>query len=182
MYEQIKDILPIRLDGWIEKHSRQHRAVDIYLRDTKTARCKYEMGPSVSIGKTKSFGHTRRHRQIEFSRWAAKPKTDALLARNLALARPYASRFRELASRWRNDVRSVSSTTDRVLHSAYQDIIGMGERVLPLIFRELEQHGGHWFWALRHITHQNPVSSDDAGNVHKMSEAWLEWGREHHYL
>jgi hypothetical protein len=91
-------------------------------------------------------------------------------------------RFKELAQRWREETKSVSSTTDRALNGAYQDIIGMGDRVLPLIFREMEERGGHWFWALRHITHDNPVPPQDAGNVQRMREAWLQWGREHHYL
>jgi len=92
------------------------------------------------------------------------------------------NRFRALVSRWREETRSVSSTTDRALHSAYQDVIGMGDRALPLIFREMQERGGHWFWALRHITHENPVPPQDAGNIPKMREAWLRWGREHRYL
>jgi hypothetical protein len=91
-------------------------------------------------------------------------------------------RFYELVARWRSETRSLSSTTDRALNSAYQDIIGMGKPVLPLLFRELDQHGGHWFWALRHITRENPVPQQDAGNIQKMREAWLRWGREHNYL
>ncbi|SRR5258708_1584207 len=91
-------------------------------------------------------------------------------------------RFHELVARWRSETRTLSSTTDRALHSAYQDIIGMGKPVLPLIFRELDQHGGHWFWALRHITRENPVPQQDAGNIQRMREAWLRWGRERHYL
>jgi len=90
--------------------------------------------------------------------------------------------FYELVARWRLETRTLSSTTDRALHSAYQDIIGMGKPVLPLIFRELSQRGGHWFWALRHITQENPVPQQDAGNIQKMREAWLRWGQEHHYL
>jgi hypothetical protein len=90
--------------------------------------------------------------------------------------------FRELAKRWREETKTLSSTTDRAMHSAYQDIIGMGERVVPLILREMQEHGGHWFWALRHITRQNPVRPEDAGKIQRMTEAWLRWGRENHYL
>jgi hypothetical protein len=109
-----------------------------------------------------------------------------LVAEDSAVARPEVrvseDRFRELVARWRAETRSLSSTTDRALNSAYQDIIGMGKPVLPLIFRELEQHGGHWFWALRHITRENPVPQQDAGNIQRMREAWLRWGREHRYI
>lgn len=115
-------------------------------------------------------------------RTATAAKNNFSLAERLALARPLQEHFFELAKRWRTEVKTISSTTDRVLNSAYQDIIGMGESVLPLIFRELEMNGGHWFWALRHITQENPASPEDAGNVQKLTDAWLRWGREHHYL
>ena len=121
-----------------------------------------------------------RSRRHELIKWRIRVEDVAVA--QLALERSFEERFLELAQRWRNEVRTVSSTTDRVLHSAYQDIIGMGKAVLPLIFRELESGGGHWFWALRHITHENPASPQDAGNIQKLTEAWLQWGREHHYL
>ena len=91
-------------------------------------------------------------------------------------------RFHQLVCRWRAETKTYSSTTDKVLHSAYQDIIGMGHVALPLILREMEAHGGHWFWALRHISHENPVLPEDAGKIPRMTEAWLRWGREHRYL
>ncbi|HEV2987002.1 MAG TPA: hypothetical protein VG759_01065 [Candidatus Angelobacter sp.] len=114
--------------------------------------------------------------------WAAHTHFDNSLAQHLALAQPVQDHFLELAKRWRTEIKTVSSTTDMVLNSAYQDIIGMGKLVLPLIFRELHRNGGHWFWALRHITQENPASPQDAGNIEKITEAWLRWGREHHYL
>jgi hypothetical protein len=95
---------------------------------------------------------------------------------------PNQEKFERLARQWREETKTMSSTTDRVLNSAYQDIIGMGEVALIYIFRELANNGGHWFWALRHITHDNPVPPQDAGKIKKMTEAWLRWGQEHHYL
>jgi len=103
-------------------------------------------------------------------------------SREVGVPRQLEEKFSDLAQRWRNQVKTMSSTTDRVLHSAYQDVIGMGKPVLPLILRELERNGGHWFWALRHISHENPVPPQDAGNIGKMREAWLRWGRENRYL
>jgi hypothetical protein len=97
-------------------------------------------------------------------------------------ARAFEDRFNALVRRWREETKTLSSTTDRALHPAYQDIIGMGDRVLPLLFREMQERGGHWFWAFRHITHENPVPPEDAGKIQQMTEAWLRWGREHRYL
>jgi hypothetical protein len=91
-------------------------------------------------------------------------------------------RFELLADRWNEETEFVSSSTMMVLNSAYQQIIGMGEAVLPLILERLETQGGHWFWALQHISGEDPIPTQDVGNYSKMREAWLRWGLERHYL
>ena len=93
-----------------------------------------------------------------------------------------AEKFTRLSNRWREETRAVSSDSDIVANFAYHQIMGMGERVLPLIFEELETHGGRWFWALRAITGENPVRPEDRGNVRRMTETWLEWARERDYV
>lgn len=90
--------------------------------------------------------------------------------------------FRNLVEQWRRETMHISSTTERATNFAYQQIIGMGEKVLPLIFRELQETGGHWFWALRAITRQNPVPPEARGNINGMAQAWLEWGRQRGYV
>jgi hypothetical protein len=87
------------------------------------------------------------------------------------------STFAELASTWRSETGHLSSITQKAIHPAYQRIIGMGERALPLILRELQARRGHWFWALHAITGEDPVPPEDAGDVDKMRDAWLELGR-----
>ena len=59
----------------------------------------------------------------------------------------------------------------------YQQIIGLGPSVLPLLLRELARETDHWFWALEAIAGQNPVPAEAVGNVAAMAEAWLAWGR-----
>src|SRR2546421_2061739 len=66
-------------------------------------------------------------------------------------------RFRRLADQWRRETRYISSVNKTAMHSAYQQIIGMGQDALPLIFRELERTRGHWLWALFAITRQDPA-------------------------
>jgi hypothetical protein len=92
------------------------------------------------------------------------------------------ARFQRLAEQWRTETRALSSDSDIVANFAYHQIIGMGERALPLVFEEMEAHGGRWFWALRAITGENPVRPEDRGNVRRMTETWLEWAREHEYV
>jgi len=91
-------------------------------------------------------------------------------------------RFTRLADQWRTETRALSSDSDIISNFSYQQIIGMGARALPLIFVELQAHGGRWFWALRAITGENPVQPEHRGNVRRMTETWLEWARERDYV
>jgi hypothetical protein len=66
------------------------------------------------------------------------------------------------------------------MHPAYQAIIGMGPAALPLIFREPEMRGGHWLWALRAITEEDPSRGHPDFDVAR--RVWLAWGRDHGYI
>jgi hypothetical protein len=59
----------------------------------------------------------------------------------------------------------------------YQAIIGMGLPVVPLILEELRREPDHWFWALEALTGENPVPTEVDGDMSRVSEAWLKWGR-----
>ena len=86
--------------------------------------------------------------------------------------------FAELSQKWKHETQHVSSTVQIVMHPTYQSIIGMGREVVPIILRELKQSQHHWFWALVSITRENPVQKEDAGNLPKMTAAWIKWGRD----
>ena len=90
-------------------------------------------------------------------------------------------RFNRLARIWKSETQFLSSTVKMAKHPAYQEIISMGDEVVPFILRELESKPDHWFNALRAITGAQPVLPADAGNVPLMTKAWLSWGREHGY-
>jgi hypothetical protein len=88
------------------------------------------------------------------------------------------SEFQQLASRWRAERGTSSSTTEIVLCPSYQAIIGMGSKAVPLILAQMEaegDHPDHWFWALRVLTKADPVEEDDQGDARKMAQAWLQW-------
>jgi hypothetical protein len=89
----------------------------------------------------------------------------------------FRQRFLELAEAWHRETDHLSSVSDIVLNFNYQRIIGMGPSVIPLILDELGNRGGHWFWALRALSGEDPVRIEDRGNVVKMTEAWLDWFR-----
>ena len=90
-------------------------------------------------------------------------------------------RFARLAATWRGETAYVSSSTEMFAHPAYQEIIRMGPAVVPLLLADLEKEPEHWTWALHVITGANPVAAEHAGNLEKMAEAWLKWGRENGY-
>ena len=89
-----------------------------------------------------------------------------------------AATFRQLADQWRVDTLYLSSTTEIATHPAYQRIIGLGPQVISLVLAELERDPGHWFWALKALTGEDPVPPADRGNRPAMAAAWLRWGRE----
>jgi hypothetical protein len=91
-------------------------------------------------------------------------------------------KFERLAQQWRDDMMFSSDTTERILHPAYQRIIGMGGDIVPLLLGLVAETHEHWFWALESITGEDPVSPDDAGDVEKISKSWVEWGRMHGFL
>ena len=90
--------------------------------------------------------------------------------------------FDLLAQQWRADTAALSSTTEIVMSAPYQTIIGMGAPAIPMILRELESEleagqPDNWFWALRFLTRENPVRSEDRGNRKAMAAAWVDWAR-----
>src|SRR5437867_13453671 len=87
-------------------------------------------------------------------------------------------KFTRLAEAWHKAVAHHSSSRIRDNHPAYQEIIGMGEAVVPLLLRDLEVNRRHWFTALAMITGADPIPEEDAGKIPAMAEAWLRWGRD----
>ena len=90
-------------------------------------------------------------------------------------------RFRELVRQWKDATEFMSSSTEMVLHPAYQQIIGMGPSALPLLIAELRRDPDHWFAALKSISGDDPVPAEDRGKVPRMVQAWVAWGEKRGY-
>jgi hypothetical protein len=88
--------------------------------------------------------------------------------------------FRALAAQWYQETGPLSSITKQAMHPAYQRIIAMGPRVIPLILKELQVRPAHWFWALNALTGVDPAREQTTfkGAV----EAWLKWGYKQGYI
>ena len=90
--------------------------------------------------------------------------------------------FRRLRDKWHAERGITSSLTKIAACPSYLRIIGMGEKVVPLILNQLEEEGDEpdfWFWALEAITGENPVPDSDLGDIRAMARAWLDWGTKH---
>lgn len=87
-------------------------------------------------------------------------------------------RFTENRDKWLRDTVFSSSVLEMSMHPSYQRIIGMGEKALPFIFRDMQSTDNHWFWALTAITGHDPVAPADRGNITAMRQAWLVYAQQ----
>lgn len=86
-------------------------------------------------------------------------------------------RFDRLALEWEDDTAILSSVQQKVMHPAYQRVIGLGPDAVPLIMDRLERgYGGYWFWALVAITGEDPAK--DTTRFDDAVQAWLTWWRQ----
>lgn len=90
--------------------------------------------------------------------------------------------FSRLSKLWKDAANSPQSSLSRIIgHPAYLEIISYGEEMIPYVLRDLQKEPNHWFIALKAMTKNfSPVKPEDAGNMKKMTDAWLEWGHKKH--
>lgn len=93
-------------------------------------------------------------------------------------------KFGRLAEQWRNETAHMSLASEKANNFAYHQIMGMGPKVLPFIFRELETTTSDWFWALRAVARDKApvIKAEDQGRVRRIAEIWMDWGRRHGYI
>lgn len=91
--------------------------------------------------------------------------------------------FKQLTKKWKLETKGTSSSTVKFLNDNHLKIIGMGEKALPFIFKDLKENGGHWFVALDSITQvdSNPVPEEHYGIISKMRKDWLKWEEDYGY-
>ena len=90
--------------------------------------------------------------------------------------------FAKLVNSWKTGRHRGFDVAQMIEHPDYQRIIDMGEQAVPLILEELEREVDHWFPALRQLTGASPVPEESKGNLAKMRDAWLCWGRDEEYI
>ena len=83
-----------------------------------------------------------------------------------------------LVAEWKVGRGHSSKLKDLAMHSAYQQIIRMGERAIPLLIEEMKERPDQWDWALRTITGTDPVPREWWGKLKDIAAAWVAWGRD----
>lgn len=99
--------------------------------------------------------------------------------RRIAAAQSLVRKFDRLRRTWETETEFVSSLEDMVLHPCYQQIIGLGPSVVPLLINELRERPNQWFWALGAITGADPVPDESAGDFDAHVQHWLRWADNH---
>jgi hypothetical protein len=90
--------------------------------------------------------------------------------------------FQVLAKQWLRETALYASLSKKVLHPAYQRIIGLGPDAIPLILKELEVRPNHWFWALEALAQGDVPKLGDDFSLAAARSAWIQWGRDKGYL
>lgn len=91
-------------------------------------------------------------------------------------------RFIEQANKWQRETEHLSSPLQRMMHSSYQAILGMGaehkQDIVRLMLRDMQTTRRDWLLALSYLTQANPVNPKDAGKIDKLIATWVKWGKE----
>lgn len=91
------------------------------------------------------------------------------------------SEFDTLVKVWSSAIKFYSLERQQVSHPAFIRIVGMGEKVLPLIFEEFSKRPFiAWLTALEAIIGKNIAS--EAQSFRETVELWLKWGKDKGYL
>lgn len=158
------------VDDWVQRES-------VWLPPTEASRLSSKFGLEPS--KDESDEQAVKSRLVEY--WEQKQELKRFFEekrRAEEAKQALKEEFRRLADEWLEDTMFISSPSDKFLHRAYLEIIGMGKDAIPFLLREVRDLSGHWFLALRSITKQDPVQPEDANDMISMADAWLRWGRE----
>jgi hypothetical protein len=102
------------------------------------------------------------------------------LKRGVQISPVLEAHFKTIVERWNKDTRHTSSLTKMITHPSYARIIEIGPKVLPLLFKELNERPNHWLVALNAITREDPAPA--GSTFAEAVQAWLAWGRDRGYL
>jgi hypothetical protein len=134
---------------------------------------------------------TKRHHAPRTEGWKYRPKRTPLTAEECALSNCYErsaeaaeveekieAKFNRLAIEWSDAIANVSSVSAMISHRKYREIVDLRWDALPFMLLDLQSSHRFWFPALAEITGIRPYDRRDAGNVKRMTDAWIAWGKK----
>jgi hypothetical protein len=113
---------------------------------------------------------------------SSRNATQNILLKDTELSSEVVNNFYTLAAQWESEVAGLSLTAQMSEHPAYQEIINMGMKIVPLLLSELKKNPLYWLSALSEITGENPIKPEQRGRVKQMASAWIEWGENQGYV
>lgn len=128
-----------------------------------------EDGGSVEV---KRAGHLVHRLFTSYQLKAAIPRPGKAPEQDLA------NRFNALAELWEQETGGHSMFHFRRRHPAYQEVLVIGEPLIPLLLQRMQGPDPFWFEALAEITGQNPATAATPGKIREIVDCWLEWGRQ----
>lgn len=91
--------------------------------------------------------------------------------------------FLELKEEWKAETGGYSISYNRYQNKNIQEIIKMGQRVVPWILEDFRDNGiEYWHYALVEITGENPLKNNsgweyNGGDLLLIRGIWLKWGK-----
>jgi hypothetical protein len=82
--------------------------------------------------------------------------------------------FNNLFNKWQEETKFQSSS-EMFQNPCYQNIIKLGENVIPYIIKALKKTPAHLFVALHRITGTNPIKPENRGRINEMANDWIDW-------
>lgn len=93
------------------------------------------------------------------------------------------SEFMSLAEKCEEKMRFKSILKDIINNSYYRQIVGMGDSIIPVLLREMENNPILWTSALSDIARKrNPIKDEHRGDLRKIISTWKEWGKENKFI
>lgn len=124
--------------------------------------------------------------EAKYVREVEKVSYDDFISNSVYLRSEYEKSLKEyfenLKNLWLEETKLSSNVFMTLSHPAHLNIIKLGKIILPYIFEDLSINKNHWFFALSSITGVNPVQSTSVGDLDKIKQDWLAWGRQENYI
>src|SRR3712207_3003794 len=108
---------------------------------SRNSELRYTGGRTWTVGGTRTQTATGSDIQIILNE---ESRMLSSMSRLVSVPSRIEAEFDRLAAEWKADTFFQSSTTAKMMHSAYQEIIGLGWEVVPLLLRRLQQAPDLW--------------------------------------